>query len=398
MSDWPLTRLDEFIDVKHGFAFKGHEITKDKTECILVTPGNFSIGGGWKESKKYLQGFPPDEYEFSPGDLVVTMTDLSKETDTLGYSAKIPTDGRIYAHNQRVGRVFVKEGDPDFLYWLMRTREYQWHCVASASGTSVMHTSPSRIKEFEFNCPPLHEQEAIAEVLSSLDDKIDLLKRQNKTLEGMAEALFRQWFIEETQDDWEQVPLDDLFEVNPKESITKKLPAPFVEMKNLEEFRSTIGDWRFREFTSGSKFRNGDTLFARITPCLENGKIGLVRSLPTNAVGWGSTEFIVLRPRLGISPLLGFALGTNPEFRELAISSMTGSSGRQRARTEVLHNFTLFMPPASILDEINATIDALESRISKNQAEIKNVTAQRDTLLPKLMSGEVRVQNIRIDE
>ena len=289
--------------------------------------------------------------------------------------------------------------DQLFLFYLAiepSFREFAIQTMTGSSGRQRVQTEA--LLDFELNLPPLEEQEAIAEVLSSLDDKIDLLKRQNKTLEGMAEALFRQWFIEEAQDDWEQVPLDDLFEVNPKESITKSLPAPFVEMKNLQEFRSTIGDWRFREFTSGSKFRNGDTLFARITPCLENGKIGLVRSLPTNVVGWGSTEFIVLRPRLGISPLLGFALGINPEFRELAISSMTGSSGRQRARTEVLHNFTLFMPPAPILDEINATIDALESRISKNQAEIKNVTAQRDTLLPKLMSGEVRVQNTRIDE
>ena len=285
-----------------------------------------------------------------------------------------------------------------FLKYFLQSRFGQHELKIRASGTTVQGIKSSLLKKVPIPSPPKNEQEAIAEVLSSLDDKINLLKSQNKTLEGMSEALFRQWFLEESQDDWEQVSLDELFEVNPKESIAKSSLTPFVEMKNLEEFSSTIGDWRFREFTSGSKFRNGDTLFARITPCLENGKIGLVRSLPTNAVGWGSTEFIVLRPRLGISPLLGFALGINPEFRELAISSMTGSSGRQRARTEVLHNFTLFMPPASILDEINTTIDALESRISKNQAEIKNVTAQRDTLLPKLMSGEVRVQNIPTDE
>lgn len=187
MPEWKPAKIGDFVHIKHGYAFKGVDITDEPTNNILVTPGNFHIGGGFKFSKlKYYKGDIPDEYILQPNDIIVTMTDLSKESDTLGYSAKVPvSDGVIYLHNQRIGllQFFDNRNEivPDFLYWVMRSREYQGFIVGSASGSSVMHTSPSRIREYEFECPEPDEQKAIASVLSSLDDKIDLLHRQNKT-------------------------------------------------------------------------------------------------------------------------------------------------------------------------------------------------------------------------
>ena len=187
MSKWKECKLGEFIKIKHGYAFSGKNITDENTGKILVTPGNFHIGGGFKSDKfKFFNDNYPKDYEFVGGEIIVTMTDLSKETDALGYSAKVPFDKQYrYLHNQRVGLVeFISDSiDKDFIYWLMRTFDYHWFIVGGASGTSIMHTSPSRIVEYAFNCPPLPEQKAIAAVLSSLDDKIDLLHRQNKTLE-----------------------------------------------------------------------------------------------------------------------------------------------------------------------------------------------------------------------
>lgn len=133
------------------------------------------------------------------------MTDLSKDGDTLGYSAKVPrSNGKNYLHNQRIGLIqfLSNEIDKDFIYWLMRTKDYQGFIVGAASGTSIRHTSPTTIREYQFLKPPLPEQRAIASVLSSLDDKIDLLHRQNKTLEAMAETLFRQRFVEEADEGW----------------------------------------------------------------------------------------------------------------------------------------------------------------------------------------------------
>jgi len=227
---WKKVKVGEYIKVKHGYAFKGKYITNEETDTILVTPGNFKIGGGFKSSKfKYYNSEYPEEYVLTEGDIVVTMTDLSKESDTLGYSAKIPSiKNKILLHNQRIGLVEFKNNEvsKEFIYWLMRTPEYHWYCVSSASGTSIMHTSPSRIENYEFYLPPLPEQKAIASVLSSLDDKIDLLHRQNKTLEQMAETLFRQWFIkpspnlsqrernssEEAKEEWDEGVLPDEFD------------------------------------------------------------------------------------------------------------------------------------------------------------------------------------------
>ena len=147
MSDWYETMLGSLIKVKHGYAFGGDQITAEEQEKILVTPGNFCIGGGFKSAKyKYFRGDHPDAYVLNEGDIVVTMTDLSKEGDTLGYGAKIPVlKGKIFLHNQRIGLVEFKKTDVsrDFLYWVLRTPEYQGYVLGAATGTSVRHTSPT---------------------------------------------------------------------------------------------------------------------------------------------------------------------------------------------------------------------------------------------------------------
>ena len=143
------------------------------------------------------------------------MTDLSKDSDTLGYSAKIPySTNHNYLHNQRIGLVqFINENVcKDFVYWLMRTREYQNYIVGSASGTSIMHTSPSRIEDYRCIIPSLlSEQERIASILTSIDNKINLLHHENETLEAIGETFFRQWFIEEAKNDWKEGKLGDEF-------------------------------------------------------------------------------------------------------------------------------------------------------------------------------------------
>ncbi len=394
MSEWSKVCLGELIKVKHGFAFPGQFITSEMTDRILVTPGNFCIGGGFKQGKfKYFSSHDyPAEYQFLGAELIVTMTDLSKETDTLGYSAVVPSDGKVYLHNQRVGLIepISDQSCLEFVYWLMRWRDYQEFIVNSASGTSVMHTSPSRICEFEFELPPLPEQKAIASVLSSLDGKIDLLHRQNKTLEAMTETLFRQWFIED--ETLTEVVVSELIEFNPKRSLSKGSEAIYLEMAGLstQSFNAT-GYYR-REFSSGTKFVQQDTLLARITPCLENGKAGYVTFLSDNEVGWGSTEYIVMRPKAGIHPLMAYVLCRNQDFKDYAESCMEGSSGRQRVNVDHLKEFTIGKPSDEVIQQFNDYLESIESKLIYNSKQIQTLENLRDTLLPKLMSGEVRVQ------
>lgn len=143
--------LSNFVSIKHGYAFKGDYITFESNNVVLVTLGNFKIGGGFQENKcKYFTSEYPSDYVLSPGDLIVTMTDLSKDADTLGYSALVPDNPeRIYLHNQRIGLVqFTNSELPkDYVYWFLRSYDYHMRIVGSASGSTVKHTSPGRILE-----------------------------------------------------------------------------------------------------------------------------------------------------------------------------------------------------------------------------------------------------------
>ena len=132
--------------------------------------------------------------------MVVTMTDLSKAGDTLGYPALVPRmPGRRYLHNQRIGLVEIKEGaeaDKRFLFYRLRASDYRHHILATASGSTVRHTSPGRIREFETMLPAITEQRAIAGVLGTLDDKIEHNRRTARALERLARAIFRAWFVD----------------------------------------------------------------------------------------------------------------------------------------------------------------------------------------------------------
>ena len=389
-----VVKLGDFVTIKHGYAFPGKFITSQETKKILVTPGNFNIGGGFKSSKfKYYSGETyPEQYRFNGGELIVTMTDLSKETDTLGYAALVPNDNNIYLHNQRVGLVQILNNDLDkmYLYWKMRTREYQEFIANSASGTSVMHTSPKKICEYEFLLPTKLEQKAIASVLSSLDEKIDLLHHQNKTLELMAETMFRQWFI--LDETGASVNLEQIIDFNPKRTLTKSQDATYLDMAGLSTVIFRANGYYRRPFSSGTKFTKRDTLLARITPCLENGKAAYIDFLDDNETGWGSTEFIVMRPKKEIHPFISYIMCRNPDFKEYAESCMEGSTGRQRVNLDHLKKFNVNLPTEASLRIINELLDSFEIKLINNSKQIDSLEKLRDTLLPKLMSGEVRVQ------
>lgn len=199
-SNWPLHSLSDFINVKHGFAFKGEFFKDERTADLLVTPGNFAIGGGFKSDKfKFYEGPVPEDYVLSEGDLIVTMTDLSKQADTLGYSALVPkvADCRLL-HNQRVGLVEFKndELDKTYLYFLLRSKEYRHHVVSTATGSTVKHSSPTKILSFEFRKPPKDIQIDIGKKLIALEEKIELNTQTNQTLEQIAQTIFKSWFVD----------------------------------------------------------------------------------------------------------------------------------------------------------------------------------------------------------
>lgn len=200
-SDWPEVRLGDLVDIKHGFAFAGQHFRDEPSTDVLLTPGNFAIGGGFRGDKlKFYEGPVPEDFVLSAGDLLITMTDLSKEAETLGYPARVPdSPENRYLHNQRLGKVTVRDGAaliPGYLYYVLCSPPYRHEVLAGATGTTVKHTSPARIGQFRFRLPPLAEQRRISRTLGALDDKVELNRRVDRTLESIARAIFKSWFVD----------------------------------------------------------------------------------------------------------------------------------------------------------------------------------------------------------
>ena len=291
-SEWRAIALGEVIDVKHGFAFPGEFIHDEPRGDILLTPGNFAIGGGFKSDKyKFYEGPVPAEFVLHEGDLLISMTDLSKQSDTLGFPAFIPVDehGRRYLHNQRLGKVIIKdETDTRYLHYLMCSADYRHEVLASATGTTVKHTSPDRIKRFRFSRPPLEEQRAIAHVLGALDNKIELNRRMNETLEAMARALFKSWFVDfdpvraraKGLDPGLPKPVADLFPDRLESSELGMIPAGW-EVKKLEDVLA--------ELETGGRPKGGVSEFTTGVP-----SIGAESIVGLGAFDFSKTKYVPL--------------------------------------------------------------------------------------------------------
>ena len=240
--------------------------------------------------------------------------------------------------------------------------------------------------------PPLPEQKAIASVLSSLDDKIDLLHRQNKTLEAMAETLFRQWFIEEAKEDWEELSVSDIAihvkdNVNPSKDPLKtfyhfSLPAFDSGQKPTSELGSEILSNKYR-------VSKNSILVSKLNPRVP--RIWLVSNVEANYVC--STEFQNLKPKVIAHLMFLYSLFNSRDVIDELTMSASGTSGsHQRVKPEDMLNITFRTPSLDYLEQYSSLIAPSMQKVASNKQQIQTLENLRDTLLPKLMSGEVRVQ------
>ena len=175
--------------------------------------------------------------------------------------------------------------------------------------------------------------------------------------------------------------LKDIIQFNPQEKLRKGIVARKITMEQLTPFNRFVQSNIFEEYKGGSKFRNGDTIMARITPCLENGKTAYISSLNQNELAFGSTEFIVLRSIKGITDSKYiYYLTISPQIREIAIKSMVGSSGRQRVQQSVLENYEMLLPPLDKQREIATILSSLDDKIELNRRINDNLEQQAQAL------------------
>jgi type I restriction enzyme S subunit len=300
-----------------------------------------------------------------------------------------------------------KGNDPRFVYYLLGTLNLSSKNAAGA----VPGVNRNHLHALDVCVPSVPVQQRISEILSAYDKLIENCERRIRKLEAMARALHREWFVAfrfpghesiphrsspagHIPEGWQVKRVPDCVYINPRVTVPRDGEKPFVPMGCLSNDSMLISDIESRAGNSGAKFRNGDTLFARITPCLENGKTGFVQFLPDmEAVACGSTEFIVLRSRT-LTPEFVYCLARSDEFRGVAIKSMSGATGRQRVQEQCFGDSEIVEPPRALLDQFSCIVVPSFRLIHRLHLQIQNLRQARDLLLPRLLSGQIAVEEM----
>ena len=299
--------------------------------------------------------------------------------------------------------------DPTFLYYYLGESSVTNWIANQAIGATLPNLNTSILRSVSARHPSFPVQRRIGSILGAYDNLIENNARRIKILEEMAQMIYREWFVnfrfpghEKAEmvgseigtipKAWPVQKVIEAMEIDPSTKVPKEGMKPFVPMGSLSHTSMLITEIEEREGNNGSKFRNGDTLFARITPCLENGKTGFVQFLPdSEAVGFGSTEFIVLRSRT-LNPEYVYLMARSEEFRDNAIKSMSGATGRQRVQEQCFDRFFIAYPPLEMLQAFQAAVTPMFRLIYSLSLKNRNLRTTRDLLLPKLISGEVSVE------
>lgn len=355
------------------------------------------------------------------GTFVLIGEDGTVQTPTGKLMVQSPRQARFWVNNHAHVLRCGSELDTVFLSYALREVD----AGPYVTGAAQPKISMANLKRVEVPWPSSEIRDAIASLGSVFDERIQSLRQANATLEAIAQALFKSWFVdfdpvrakaesrapdgmdadtaalfpnefEESElgvipKGWRWQSLSEAFEINPKRSLSKGAIAPYLDMASVRTSGHAADAAVPRAFSSGAKFQNGDTLLARITPCLENGKTAHVDFLETEQVGWGSTEFIVLRPKGAMPPFAGYLLARQDDFRSFAIQAMSGSSGRQRVELTQLCRFMVVTPADGVAERFGRIVEPLRASIATNERRRSVLADLRDALLPRLISGKLRL-------
>lgn len=293
---------------------------------------------------------------------------------------------------------------PRYLYYQLQNCVPQF--INSSNGSAQKNLLLSTMRTFQIEIEENREkQEKIANTLSAYDDLIENNQKQIKLLEEAAQRLYKEWFVdlrfsghENTEivdgvpEGWNWCKLEDAIQLDPKVTLTKERMKQFIPMSALSTSSMVLDESQFTETTSnsGSKFQNGDTLLARITPCLENGKTAYVSGLKSSEGAVGSTEYIVMRAKT-INAYMVYLLARTDDFRQSAINRMSGSDGRQRVKSDKLKMLDYLHPTSELVEKFENVEEPIFEKIYRLSKQMQQAKQARDLLLPKLMSGEVEV-------
>jgi type I restriction enzyme S subunit len=420
--EWETVELGEVAAVRSGYAFKSSD-WKDSGIPVVkianVKGGRLEMSGCSFVDESIAS--EAGEFQLTTGDILVAMTGY------IGDLARVRKTDLPCVLNQRVGKFSVRDAkrlDADFLYTFLAWAETRQTIEGLGYGSAQPNVSPSLIHKVEMPLPPLAEQKAIAAVLGSLDDKIELNRRMNATLEAMARALFQSWFVDfdpvrAKLDGRPPAALDPataaLFPASFQDSEAGHIPkgwtvgtlgdigtnsrrgvqpsdiapnTPYIALEHMPRRCIALGDWDdSADVASGkSAFKKGEILFGKLRPYFH--KIGVA---PFDGVC--STDILVLAPKC--PEWFGFLLG-HASSDELIQFTDLASTGTKMPRTNWsdVSSFKVALPPKPLAAAFTRNIQPMLDRIHANLHQSRTLATLRDTLLPKLLSGELSVEKM----
>jgi len=412
---WERVRLGEVAKIQGGFAFKSSEFIEDGIPIIKITNivnnkviitdnPNYISTNNLKLYSNYI---------LRRGDVLIALSGA-----TVGKVGRI-IEIKNSLLNQRVGRFIVNNENliQLYLYYLAIDEKLIKYILNNAPSSAQPNISPFFLEEFQILLPPLPEQQKIAEILETVDRAIEktdkIIEKYKRIKQGLMQDLLTRGIDENGKirsekthkfknsplgripEEWEVGNIKDLAELNPKTKIDPKKLYPFVEMDATPIMGKKYRYINFRKGREGgTKFKRGDILIARITPCAENGKSLLV---PLDIqVGIGSTEFIVFRAKENIDNIFLFYLLISDHVRTVAIGLMEGTSGRQRIPNYVFEEVIKVAVPKFKFEQkrIAEILSQIDNTIEKEEAYKQKLERIKKGLMEDLLTGRVRVNKL----
>lgn len=380
---WEKRKLGELVEIQNGYAFESKYFTEAPTKFVVVTPGSVLIGGGFRFGSGHfydLNGPVPRDFVFKPGDLFLTLTDLTPSARLLGYSAFVPHDDNVYLHNQRLGKIESIGSSLSFIYYLTSTPSFHNAIVRGASGTTVKHSSKAKVLSYQSEIPFLSEQHQISSFLKKFDDliaatqhKIDALEQAKKVL---LQRLFDQsWRFKDYSDPWEKRKFKNLVVRVNKTSDNSTIPS--VEFEDIISKQGRLNkDVRLKvNSKQGIYFEPQDVLFGKLRPYLQN---WLFPSFYGRAVG----DFWVLRANSSLLSEYLFVLIQSPRFQSVA----NISSGIKMPRSDwnTVSNTSFSIPVQSEQRRIEQLFNVLDDLIAATQSRLSSLELLKKFLLQNL--------------
>ncbi|MBR3569046.1 MAG: restriction endonuclease subunit S [Salinivirgaceae bacterium] len=384
MTEWKEYKLGEIAEIIPGFAFKSKDFGQIGEKVVKIKdiePPYINLTNADCVDVSSYDISKINKYILHKGDYVVAMTGA-----TIGKVGKLKTDNKAYL-NQRVARIKAKNGIcDDFVYFSIIGNDFQTFIQNNIDSNSAQENiSANSIGRYPVSLPPLDTQRRIAAILSSLDDKIDLLHRENATLEQMAETLFRQWFVVEAKEEWEEGKLGNICNyVTEKIDIGNVETGDYISTENMcSNKQGVVQASSVPGNGKATKFRIDDVLLSNIRPYFK--KIWLA-----DREGGCSADVLCIRSKNELYAFFSYYTIRQDEFFDYV---MLGSKGCKMPRGDKSHimNWPITIPSKDELLKFNEIAKQGITKIRNNNKQIRTLIQMRDGLLPRLMSGEVKL-------